>query len=186
MFRRLEFTLWYFRHPPWDTGISPPELFAFMREHAPGRALDLGCGTGTNIITLAQHGWQATGVDFAPPAIRRARRKAAAAGVQADLRVSDVTRLPGISGPFDLILDIGCYHGLPLAGRMAYRGRVLELLTPDGSLLQYVHLRDEADKRMHGLREDELNLFAPQLQLAQRENGRERGGLSAWLTFRRA
>ena len=57
---------------PWDTNITPPEVKEFIAAAPPGKALDLGCGTGTNAITLAQHGWQATGVDFAPKAIRTA------------------------------------------------------------------------------------------------------------------
>ncbi|HZD55845.1 MAG TPA: class I SAM-dependent methyltransferase, partial [Anaerolineales bacterium] len=67
--RRIFFNLWYYREPPWDTGISPPELLAFIESHPAGQALDLGCGTGTNVITLARNGWQVTGVDFAPRAI---------------------------------------------------------------------------------------------------------------------
>jgi SAM-dependent methyltransferase len=183
--RWLEFTLWYLRHPPWDTGISPPELFAFMREHAPGRALDLGCGTGTNVITLAQHGWQVTGVDFAPPAIAVARRKARAAGVKADLRVGDVMRLNGVAGPFDLILDIGCFHGLPAEGRLAYRDNVLRLLAPGGCLRLYVHLREEASPSTHGLREHDLDIFSPGLQLTQREDGMDGRRRSAWMQYGR-
>ncbi len=70
MLRRLEFDLWYLFRPPWDSGISPPELFEFMAGHAPGRAIDLGCGTGTNVVTLATHGWQVIGLDFSPRAVR--------------------------------------------------------------------------------------------------------------------
>ncbi len=60
MFRRLAFNFWYFRKPPWDSGISPPELLEFIRTHPAGKAIDLGCGTGTNVITLAKAGWQVT------------------------------------------------------------------------------------------------------------------------------
>ena len=99
---------------PWDTGVSPPELTEFIRSHAPGRALDLGCGTGTNVITLAQHGWWVTGVDFAWRAIRVARRKARRSGVEVELQVADVTRGDAVSGPYDLVLDLGCFHNLML------------------------------------------------------------------------
>ena len=73
MFRRLAFNIWYFRKPPWDSGISPPELLEFIRTRPAGKAIDLGCGTGTNVITLAKAGWQVTGVDFALRAIHMAK-----------------------------------------------------------------------------------------------------------------
>src|SRR5271157_1705061 len=110
--RRINFNFWYFSRPPWDSGISPPELFDFISKHPAGRAIDLGCGTGTNIITLAQYGWQVVGIDFAPRAIQIAKRKIKNSNIQAGLRVSDATQLNGIDGPFDLALDMGCFHGI--------------------------------------------------------------------------
>ena len=73
---RLMYTLMYFRRPPWDSGQTPPELLEYLKTRTPGRAIDLGCGTGTNIITLASLGWNVTGVDFVPAAVEQARRKA--------------------------------------------------------------------------------------------------------------
>ncbi len=122
-FRRMSFNLWYFRRPPWDTGITPPELMAFVASRPSGRALDLGCGTGTNAITLAQYGWQVTGIDFAMKAIRLARRKAIKASVVIDFHVGDVTRLEGITGLFDLVLDIGCFHSLTPEGKASLAAR---------------------------------------------------------------
>ncbi|MCK7512216.1 MAG: methyltransferase domain-containing protein [Desulfobacterales bacterium] len=69
---RFEWRYWR-GNTPWDTNITPPEVMEFIAETPPGRALDLGCGTGTNAIALARHGWQATGVDFAPKAVHKAR-----------------------------------------------------------------------------------------------------------------
>ncbi|MCL5995954.1 MAG: class I SAM-dependent methyltransferase [Chloroflexi bacterium] len=181
--RWLQFNLWYYREPPWDTGISPPELSDFMQRHRPGRALDLGCGTGSNVITLAQHGWEVTGVDFALPAIRRARHKVKSAGVRADLRVGDVTRLHGVAGPFDLILDIGCFHGLTAAGRAAYRNNVARLLVPGGYLLLYAHMKVAQDTPGHGLTEQDIRVFMPPLTLVQREAGIDGQRQSVWLTF---
>lgn len=110
--KHLYFSLLYFRKPPWDTQVSPPELMEFIENNPPGHALDLGCGTGTNVITLAQHGWQVIGVDYVKRAIRRAKFKASQAGVSAEFIVNDVTRLKDVEGVFDLVLDIGCFHSL--------------------------------------------------------------------------
>ena len=81
--REFWFNLKYLGTPRWDTGISPPELLGFIRASRPGRALDLGCGTGTNLLTLARAGWEVTGVDQAGFSILTARRKFRQAGLHA-------------------------------------------------------------------------------------------------------
>lgn len=187
MIRKLLFNLWYFqRHPlPWDTGISPPELVDFIRQNPPGRALDLGCGTGTNVITLARHGWEANGVDFAWRAIRLARRKAREAGVQARFEVGDVTRLHKPPASFDLILDIGCFHSLSASGREAYLRQAASLLAPNGAFLLYAFIREGFSRSGSGLVEAELEEIASHMELVQRKDGSERGQRpSAWLLFR--
>jgi cyclopropane fatty-acyl-phospholipid synthase-like methyltransferase len=158
--RRIFFNFSYFRKPPWDTGISPPELLEFISSHPPGKALDLGCGTGTNAVTLAKAGWQVTGVDFARRAIQVARRKIRQAGVNVDLRVGDVTRLDDLRGPFDLILDIGCYHGLATQGKQTYRENIQRLLAPAGYYLLYAFFRPPAENRP-GLLEEDIQAFFP-------------------------
>jgi cyclopropane fatty-acyl-phospholipid synthase-like methyltransferase len=184
--RRWKFHFWYYSRqpPPWDTGITPPEVYEFIANHPAGRALDLGCGTGTNVITLAQHGWQVTGVDYAWSAIRFARRKARQAGVAADLLVDSVTRLRGIDGLFDLILDIGCFHNLSPDVRPAYLKQVERLLSPAGTYLLYVHFKLEAADRGHGVVEADLERISERLRLVSRQDGSERGRrASAWLAF---
>src|SRR5262245_31994207 len=63
---------------PWDTGTPDPMLVEIIESHAiaSGRALEVGCGTGTNAIYLAWHGFEVVGVDIAPLAIENARAKA--------------------------------------------------------------------------------------------------------------
>jgi 2-polyprenyl-3-methyl-5-hydroxy-6-metoxy-1,4-benzoquinol methylase len=184
--RRWIFHLRYTLHQPlpWDTGITPPEVEEFIASHPPGRALDLGCGTGTNVITLAQHGWQVTGVDYAWSAIHLARRKVQQAGVSADLQVDSVTRLHGLNGLFNLILEIGCFHSLSSEARHAYLGNVVRLLDPVGTYILYVHIKPEAAVRGPGVVEADLERIADQLQLVRRQDGTERGHHpSAWLTY---
>jgi len=189
LFRKLFFQLFYLRKPPWDTNQTPPEVYEYMGSNTPGRALDLGCGTGTNVITLAQAGWQAAGVDFVPKAIRAARRKARQAGVDVDFYVGDVTRLEEISGVFDLILDIGCFHGLDLAGRLSYRDQIKRLIAPGGAYMLYIFFRPERrDSFLTGSHATEADLesFSEFMSLEKRENGINRGILpSAWLTYRK-
>jgi SAM-dependent methyltransferase len=180
----LEFNLAYFRKPPWDTGISPPELIAFIGSHPVGRALDLGCGTGTNALTLARGGWQVTGVDFAPAAIAQAVRKLKGAGLKAEFRVGDVTGLQDLHGPFDLILDIGCFHSLSPVGRSAYRRNLQRLLAPGGVFLMYAFLRPEGRKAGPGIELADLDALAAFLQLVQRQDGKDRGNRpSSWLNW---
>jgi cyclopropane fatty-acyl-phospholipid synthase-like methyltransferase len=186
MFQRLLFNLWYFRKPPWDSGISPPELLEFIRTHPAGKAIDLGCGTGTNVITLAKAGWQVTGVDFALPAIRRAKAKLQRERLTADLRVGDVTRLDNITGPFDLALDIGCFHSLTSTGKQDYLTQLERILIPGGYWLLYAFFKPDALQPGPGLVEAEIDLLSPRFTLASRQNGfdrRERP--SAWFLFQK-
>ena len=104
----------------------------------PGRALDLGCGTGTNVVYLTKHGWEATGVDFSAAAIQQAQRKISGiAG--AHFIEGDVTKLreSGIQGPFDLVLDMGCYHALPACSRQAYVQEISAVMRPGAVLLMW-------------------------------------------------
>lgn len=164
--------------------MSPPELLAFLESHPPGRALDLGCGTGTNAITLARHGWQVTGVDFAWKAIAQARWKARQAGVQVEFKVADVLHLSGITEKSDLILDIGCFHSLDASGKKTYVKNLGELIRPGGYFLMYAFL-GQSGGSVSGLSEADLALFNRRFRLVDRRDGTERGMRpSAWFTFK--
>jgi SAM-dependent methyltransferase len=184
--RRLLFHYWYFRKPPWDTGISPPELFEFIETHPPGRAIDIGCGTGTNVLTLARAGWRVTGVDFAPRAIQMAKRKLTDASLQAVLQVNDATRLKGISGPFDFALDLGCFHGISGQGRLKYLNQLEDILAPGGFWLMYGFLNSDADHTSTGLAEVDISRISVRLNLVSRRDGLDkRDRKSAWFLFQK-
>jgi SAM-dependent methyltransferase len=96
---------------PWDTGRPDRELIRVLDSGLlPGKtALEFGCGTGTNAIELARHGYRVTAVDAVDVAIERARDKAQRAGVKVDFLQGDLIRLD-LGGPYDVLFDRGLYH----------------------------------------------------------------------------
>jgi len=179
--KRLFFRLLYLKRPPWDSGISPPELHAFLESHPPGRALDLGCGTGTNLLTLRQQGWEVTGIDFVPQAIRQARRKARKAGLQVHLIAGDVSNAGLYQGDYDLILDMGCYHTLNPTQRAKYRANIGNHLSPQGTFMLYGFLAEDRA----GISEEDVTAFEQDLLLEKRVNSTDHSGpASAWFWFK--
>jgi SAM-dependent methyltransferase len=134
-------SLWYrmlygIGFKPWDRDDPVPELVQAVDGRAPGRALDLGCGTGAQSVYLAQQGWDVTAVDVVPRALKAARRRGQAAGIDSiDFRAADVGQL-GLLGLNDVALafDRGCFHGLPEEARDGY-ARGLTTLARPGALL---------------------------------------------------
>jgi 2-polyprenyl-3-methyl-5-hydroxy-6-metoxy-1,4-benzoquinol methylase len=186
MFRYINFNLWYIFRPPWDTGISPPELLDFISNHPAGHAIDLGCGTGTNVITLAKNGWQVTGIDFASRAIQIAKQKARREKVNADFSTGDVTNLKRISGPFDLALDMGCFHGVK--DRAAYLSGLIRILPPGGCWLMYGIFKTHPDFNHPGLIPTDLELIRSYgLELLSRKDGMDkRDRPSAWFLYKKS
>lgn len=138
--RLMADTMYRIGRPLWDT--PPPEPLRELIEGPdglpPGHALDIGCGSGTNVIYLAQHGWRATGIDFSPTAIDQARR--AARGINgATFLVGDVTKLSAqpVGQPITLVLDMGCYHTLPPHARKTYVGELAAVMAPGTPLVMW-------------------------------------------------
>jgi SAM-dependent methyltransferase len=184
IFRRLFYSLSYLGKPPWDTGISPPELLEFLESHAPGRALDLGCGTGTNLVTLANRGWQVTGIDFNGHAVKVARRQLSIREIDGIVFRGDVSRPLMLNGKFDLILDIGCYHDLSLQDRLGYRENLRALLAPGGTFLIYAHCLSPERMRATGVSQadiDEFSMLFRVKAIVQTSDRWERK--TTWMTF---
>jgi SAM-dependent methyltransferase len=184
IFRRLFYALSYLGKPPWDTGISPSELLDFLASHAPGRALDLGCGTGTNLVTLVEHGWQVDGIDFSGYAVKAARKRLTELGVKGQVLQGDVSRPLSVEGSYDLILDIGCYHDLSDVDRQSYRKNIQTYLSPGGSFLIYAHCRSmEGATGVSQMDIEQFSDFLTVKSLIQTSDRWDRQ--TTWMTFTR-
>jgi SAM-dependent methyltransferase len=141
------------RVPIWERRVPPSDLVELIEGSAalaPGRALDLGCGTGTDSVYIAEHGWEVSGVDMVPEALAIARRNAATRRVRAHFIRGDVTRLSdAVQGRFDLLLDFGCFHKLPSDQRPTYVDCVSDVAAPGATLLLYGFARPPRLAPMH-------------------------------------
>ena len=138
--RHLLFRIFYaLGFTPWDGHPQSATLRNLIEGPdavPPGSVLDVGCGTGDSSMYLAQHGWQVTAVDFTPKALDKARAKARTAGAAVDFVHADVTHLRqgGISGPFQLIVDNGCFHGMSDGDRDRYVQEITAAAAPNARL----------------------------------------------------
>ncbi|MDX1657770.1 MAG: class I SAM-dependent methyltransferase [Nitriliruptorales bacterium] len=137
------YDLMYRYWAPWDAVGVRTELREFLddwdvspRTHP--RAIDLGCGTGANVVHLASEGYDAHGVDFSAVAIEKARARAREAQVDATFVIGDLTAddIPGIDGAFDLLVDFGTLDDLASDGRREMAATVVRLSRP-GSLFLF-------------------------------------------------
>jgi cyclopropane fatty-acyl-phospholipid synthase-like methyltransferase len=181
-FKRLAFNTSYLFRPRWDTGIPAPEITRFINGEEPGNAIDIGCGTGTNLLYLAQHKWKVTGIDFAPLAIKAAHRKLKQ--FPATLLAADATRLCDLDlpGPFDLALDMGCFHSLTDNDRGDYVRGLEKWMKRYGVYMVYSFQPSTNDSR--GIfKEDMIEYFKNGFDLINYEQGQ--GRPSAWYYFER-
>jgi SAM-dependent methyltransferase len=124
---------------PADHGLRDPavrrrwrDLLLGLLPEPPARIADLGCGTGTLSVLLAEAGYDVDGLDFSPRMIELARRKAGGpAGVR--LTQADAFDPPLPQKAFDVVL---CRHVLwAMPDPAVALARWLRLLTPTGRLL---------------------------------------------------
>jgi SAM-dependent methyltransferase len=128
---------------PWERDRVPGQVVELAdsaeRSATPGRALDVGCGTGRDAVYLSGRGWSVTGVDAVPRAIDGARRRAQAANAEVTWVLGDVTRLEtlGIGDGYSLVVDRGCFHGLSDAERERCARGITTLTAPGARLLMF-------------------------------------------------
>ena len=120
-----------------DHGLADPAvreawraLLLGLLPSAPARIADLGCGTGTLSLLLAEAGYAVDGVDFSPEMIARADAKA---GDLCTFTVGDADRPPLASGAYDVVLSRHVLWAMPSPADAVRRW--IDLLVPGGRLV---------------------------------------------------
>ncbi|MEA3547394.1 MAG: class I SAM-dependent methyltransferase [Thermodesulfobacteriota bacterium] len=97
---------------PWEIHRADHNLISIVRNTPvqPCKALDIGCGSGDNVIWLQQQKFEAVGVDSTEIAINQARKKAQKSKADCLFYELDFfsSHLPGL--PYDFAFDRGCFH----------------------------------------------------------------------------
>jgi SAM-dependent methyltransferase len=123
-----------------DHGLRDPavrdawaRLLLPMLPSVPARVADLGCGTGTLTVLMAQAGHVVAGLDVSPRMVALARGKIAAGGVVADVVVGDASSPPWQPGTFDAVLTRHVLWAMP--DPEAALTMWIDLLAPGGRLI---------------------------------------------------
>lgn len=124
---------------PADHGLRDPavrdawrDLLLGVLPPAPARVADLGCGTATLSLLLADAGYPVDGVDFSPEMVRLARAKVRER-TEVIVTEADAGTPPLAAGAYDAVL---CRHVLwALPDQVAVLGRWVDLLAPGGRLV---------------------------------------------------
>jgi SAM-dependent methyltransferase len=170
---------------PWHDSEPPALLVKALGERsAPGRALDIGCGAGTNSIYMAERGFRVTAIDFMPQAIAMLKTRLAGVGLPVEAVQADVGTWT-TNVPFDVVVDIGCLHTPGTIDPALYKSQLLKWLAPGGDfILLHFGRRGWWDRWPIGpsrvYAEKLRSQFAPELRLVE-DASEQREGMPLFL-----
>jgi SAM-dependent methyltransferase len=123
---------------PWNIETPPTALVELVDSGTvtPCKTIDLSCGAGNYALYLASRGFNVTGVDISPTAIKRAKENVMKRGVTCTFLVVDVLGdLEGVTETFDFAYDWELLHHIFPEQRRKYVENVRRMLNPKGNYL---------------------------------------------------
>jgi len=134
-------------NPPRDTPYSLEYAFYLLGDIRGKKVLDLGCGTGENIVPLTERGAIVIGMDISPELVALAQERLRRSGQEATLRVGSAYDTGLENGSVDVIFCIALIHHLDIKRvrdemlRILRRGGVVVLKEPIRFSKTYASLR---------------------------------------------
>lgn len=126
---------------PWDSGRPEPLLVEFVASGSvtPCRTLEIGAGTGTNAIWMAERGFDVLGIDVSPLAVERARAKMEGRALPCGFEALDFLAATPPGGTFRFVFDRGCFHVFDEPSeRQRFAAQVAAALAPGGLWLSLI------------------------------------------------
>lgn len=177
---------------PWDTGEPEPQLVEFVTAGrvAPTRTLEIGAGTGTNALWLAERGFDVVGIDVAPLAIERAIVKLSGRNLRCRFATLDVLAVESPGGPFEFVFDRGCFHVFDEPEERAhFATRVAAALAPGGLWLSLIGSTEGGPREIGPPRRSAREVtraIEPALEIVELRAAEFRGhGAPAWFCLSR-
>jgi SAM-dependent methyltransferase len=177
---------------PWDTGEPEPLLVEFVaaRRIQPSRTLEIGAGTGTNSLYLAERAFDVLGIDVAPLAVERATAKLNGRALRCRFAASDFLAAAPVEGPFGFVFDRGCFHVFDEPDERArFAAQVAAILAPGALWLSLIGSTECAPRKMGLPRRSatEITLaIEPALEIVELRAAEFRGhGAPAWFCLSR-
>ena len=118
---------------PWNSETPPDALVNLIQNGIvqPCRTVDLGCGAGNYAIYLAGLGFDVTGVDSSPTAIKIAGKNTKKRGARCRFIVADLLGdLHEVTDTFDFAYDWEFLHHIFPEDREAYIRNVYKITNP--------------------------------------------------------
>lgn len=155
---------------PWEKGAPSPGLVDFLAAHTElprGTVCVPGCGTGHDVRAFAAAGFEAFGFDIAPSAVRLARERTKAAGLDAIYQLADFLHDEPVA-QFDWIFEHTLFCAIQPNLRDHYVRSVQRWLKPDGHYLAVNYLIPDEDGPPFGTTRDEVwQRFSPHFELLE-------------------
>lgn len=177
---------------PWDTGQPEPLLVEFVTSGGalPDPALEIGAGTGTNAIWLAERGFDVLGVDVSPLAVERARARMEGRALRCRFATLDFLAATPSGGPFQFVFDRGCFHVFDEPEeRQRFAARVAALLAPGGLWLSLIGSTEGSPREVGPPRRSAREVMLaiePALEIVELRSAEFRDhGAKAWLCLSR-
>lgn len=103
------------------------------------RLLEVGFGTGTDLLQFARGGAQVTGIDLTPRSIEIARRRFEVYGLTGDFAIGDGESLSFPDSSFDVVYSFGVLHHTPDTARAIQE--LYRVLKPGGKAIVMLYHR---------------------------------------------